>query len=77
MSAETVSAYSKLIAEISINNFYICSGYTDEVFGYLPTEDQIKEGGYESNGHFKPFLITGNFSSTIEKTIELCMKEIN
>jgi hypothetical protein len=43
----------------------------------LPTEDQIKEGGYESNGHFKPFLITGNFNSTIEKTIELCMKEIN
>ena len=77
MSAETVSAYSKLIAEISTNNFYICSGYTDEVFGYLPTEDQIKEGGYESNGHFKPFLITGNFNSTIEKTIELCMKEIN
>lgn len=77
MSAETVSGYSILLDSIAKENFYICTGYTDEVFGYLPTQKQIREGGYESKDYFTPFLVTGNFNSSIEKTIELCIKEIN
>lgn len=77
MSAETVSAYSKLIETVALEDFYIYTGYTDEVFGYLPTQEQIREGGYESNGYFNAFLISDNFYSSIEKTIESWIKEIN
>jgi len=77
MSAETVSEYSKMINKIAKEEFYINTGYTDEVFGYLPTQEQIKEGGYESKDYFKTFLVSGNFKSSIENTIESCLKELN
>jgi hypothetical protein len=77
MSAETVSAYSRMLDRIANENFVMFTGYTDEVFGYLPTQEQILEGGYESKDFFKPFLVTGKFSSSLELTIESCLQEIN
>jgi hypothetical protein len=76
MSAETVSEYSRVVDKIADEEFCIYTGYADEVFGYLPTQKQIKEGGYESKEYFKPFLVTGDFKSSIEKTIESCIREI-
>jgi len=38
-------------------------GYTDDVFGYLPTEIMIQQGGYETDGFLKyfsyPVLVEG------------------
>ena len=77
ISAEPVSAYSKIIDTIAKEKFSFYTGYSDEVFGYLPTDQQIKEGGYESSGFFKPFLITGNFKPSIENIVATCFKEMN
>lgn len=77
MSAETVSEYSMILDEIATEKFCIYTGYADEVFGYLPTQEQIREGGYESKEYFKPFLVTGDFNQSIENTIKSCIKEIN
>lgn len=77
MSAETVSEYTKVMYKITSEDFCIYTGYVDEVFGYLPTQEQIKEGGYESKEYFKRFLVSGNFNSSIENTIESCFREIN
>lgn len=30
-------------------------GYLGHVFGYLPTEQQVREGGYEAGGYFRQF----------------------
>jgi hypothetical protein len=77
MSAETVSEYSKIMDKIANEDFIIYTGYADEVFGYLPTQVQINEGGYESKEYFKPFFVSGNFNSSIENIIESCVQEIN
>jgi neutral ceramidase len=77
ISAEVVAEYSQVLDKIFKEDFSICTGYVDEVFGYLPTVNQINEGGYESGGYFKEFLVKGKFNSQIEYTIESCMKELN
>lgn len=70
ISAEPVSGYSLMLKQIASEQFYIVTGYSDVVFGYLPTNKQIEEGGYESKGHFKNFLISGEFNLSVEKEIE-------
>lgn len=37
----------------------LAAGYTGPVFGYLPTDLQIREGGYESEEFFTPFNLAG------------------
>lgn len=77
ISSEAVSEYTRILDEIAKEEFCIYSGYADEVFGYLPTQKQIIEGGYESKEYFKPFLVTGDFNQSIEKTIAACFREMN
>ncbi|MFT5777416.1 MAG: neutral ceramidase [Crocinitomicaceae bacterium] len=76
ISAEVVSEYSTIVKKsIDSKNIFMI-GYTDEVFGYLPTSKHVKEGGYESNGFFEPFLIKGEFTASLETKIEECLKNI-
>ena len=42
------------------------SGYVGPVFGYLPTERQRCQGGYEAAGFFPAFGLKGRFKSGIE-----------
>jgi hypothetical protein len=76
ISAEPVSEYSKILIDIFDDEFYIFTGYSDNVFGYLPTQKQIEEGGYESEFSFNTFLITGNFHSKIEEVIKSAFCEL-
>lgn len=43
------------------------TGYTHEVFGYLPTARIVAEGGYETRGLLSPFA--GFFSEAVEEAI--------
>ncbi len=45
-------------------------GYIDSVFGYLPTQAMLREGGYEVAGFRKLFGIKGEFVGNIEEVIE-------
>jgi hypothetical protein len=45
------------------------SGYANGVFGYLPTDLQIQQGGYEVNGFMKYFGTKGSFVKNIEKIL--------
>ena len=45
------------------------TGYSSGVFGYLPTDKQISEGGYEVSGFMPFFESTGYFYNSIEQTI--------
>lgn len=77
MSAELSSEYIKSFKKLEENNqFYIASGYADEVYGYLPTKKQIEEGGYESKDHLKPFLISGKYNLSTQNIVESWIKEI-
>jgi hypothetical protein len=55
VEAEVVSEYQLFLNEISFGKSIIGVGCMGDVFGYLPTHKQIKEGGYESRGFLKYF----------------------
>lgn len=76
-SAEISSEYIKCFKKLEEDNmFFIATGYADEVYGYLPTQKQIDEGGYESKDHLKPFLISGEYNLSTQNIVESWIKEI-
>jgi hypothetical protein len=52
------------------NGITLGVGYTGPVFGYLPTDKHVREGGYESEGFIEPFGLRGSFSSGIEELVK-------
>ena len=56
------------------------AGYSNDVFGYLPTLSVLKEGGYEGGGHMVYTKFPGPFTETVEtrvfETIERLVKEV-
>src|SRR2546422_3339572 len=47
----------------------ICVGYTGDVFGYLPSETQAREGGYEGQGFFRSFGLRGSMRTGFEGVV--------
>lgn len=77
LSAEPVGEYSDIFQTYISEKFSICTGYTDSVFGYLPTQNQVNEGGYESGEFFDAFLVKGKFNNKIEETVISHVKKFN
>ena len=45
------------------------AGYSNDVFGYLPSLRVLKEGGYEGGGHMVYTKFPGPFTETVEERI--------
>lgn len=69
LSAEPVGLYSEIMEPVAKEKFVIFTGYADSVFGYLPAQHQLAEGGYEVDGFFSNFLVTGTFDRDLERTV--------
>jgi len=74
LSAEVVVEYINLINKkiknkTSSTKTIIPVGCVGSVFGYLPTDQLIEEGGYESKDFFKPFNLTGFYKKKIQDDI--------
>jgi hypothetical protein len=41
-------------------------GYLGDVFGYWPTEEDARHGGYEVKGYFRPFSLHGRLQSGLD-----------
>ena len=55
-SAEVVSEYSAWIRDqLPAGEQLICAGCLDDTFGYIPTEQMLREGGYEPRGFCSSF----------------------
>ncbi len=67
VSAEIASSYTNLVKES--DGFTFLTGCSGQVFGYIPTDQQIKEGGYEVDGFASAFSVQGIFCATIESKI--------
>jgi hypothetical protein len=52
------------------------SGYTGPVFGYLPTEKQRREGGYEASGFFPAFGLKGRFKPGVEDAFLAAVRRV-
>ena len=68
MNAEPVNGYQKIF---SAGNFraHRVVGYEGNVFGYLPTERMLSEGGYEVRRFFPFFGLTGSFRPGFESKV--------
>ena len=64
MNCEPSNNYSSLLGSDCT-----VSGYTSGVFGYLPTDNQIIQGGYEVNGFMHYFGTSGSFNKNTEKIV--------
>jgi len=70
MSAEPVVEYGLgLRAAEPDGRVVIPAGYTDGVFGYLPTTQMIGEHGYEDEGFMEAFGLRGRFRPQVERVV--------
>ncbi len=49
-------------------------GYTDTVFGYLPSARMLGQHGYEDEGFMKAFGIAGRFRPDIEEVVRRALQ---
>jgi hypothetical protein len=68
LSCEPVTAIAGLVAEREDD---LVLGYEGDVFGYLPTETMIAEGGYESRGFLRSFGLEGTFTPGLDAKIAI------
>jgi neutral ceramidase len=69
LAGETVIDYSlRLQRELKGNTLWV-AGYSNDVFGYVPSVRVLKEGGYEAGGAFRYSTIPGPFAPSVEERI--------
>lgn len=77
VSAEVVSKYALELQKIYPNKTMIPVGCVGTVFGYWPTKEMLKEGGYEVNNFKKGFSFKGDFNKeAIENVFFESIKKI-
>ena len=64
--AEVCSPY---LASFGAGERTLCVGYAGHVFGYLPSQQQADEGGYEGGSYFERFGLTGRFQPGFERAV--------
>jgi len=68
ISAEPVTAYGATLRHLCPGSV-LPVGYSDTVFGYLPTAAMLGERGYEDSGFMVPFGLSGRFRPDIEGVV--------
>jgi hypothetical protein len=68
ISAEVVTEYGPLVRRTFHPSTVIPVGYIDDVYGYLPVERMLGEGGYEASWFLEPFALEGPVRPRIEET---------
>src|SRR5256712_4679576 len=68
LSAEPVAEYGPILRSQG-PGIVIPVGYTDTVFGYLPSARMLGQHGYEDEGFMKAFGIAGRFRPDIEDVV--------
>jgi hypothetical protein len=69
VSAEITWPYAVMIKESNPAATVWPVGYIDAVFGYLPTQSMLAEGGYEVTGFRSLFGVKGEFHADLEESI--------
>lgn len=69
ISAEPCWEYAHLMERSFPGKTIWPVGYIDSVFGYLPTQSMLSEGGYEVTGFRGAFGIKGEFVANIEEVV--------
>lgn len=75
MNGEVVVDYGLFIKNESSGNV-IPLGYSNGMTGYIPTEAQLHEGGYEAVGSVYPFSLPSAFHSGLEQKIKTSILQL-
>ncbi|WP_010269822.1 neutral/alkaline non-lysosomal ceramidase N-terminal domain-containing protein [Paenibacillus senegalensis] len=75
-NAEMVVEYGLYLKQ-EINPHILPLGYTNGMIGYVPTAEQIAEGGYEGGESAVYFGLPGAFTPAIEGQIKTAFKSLN
>lgn len=70
LSAEVAVEYVGRLRAVLRPGKIIPVGCTDEVFGYLPVDEMIGDGGYEVRGFLRRFGLSGRFRRDVCATVE-------
>lgn len=69
LGGETVVDYSLRIKQEVTGNPVWVAGYSNDVFGYIPSQRVLKEGGYEATGAMLYTSLPGPFALDVEDRI--------
>ncbi|NQX58247.1 neutral/alkaline non-lysosomal ceramidase N-terminal domain-containing protein [Paenibacillus qinlingensis] len=69
MNAEVVVDYGLYIKQIT-KGTVLPIGYTNGMFGYIPTGQQLVEGGYETHESTLFFAMASSFDNSVELTVK-------
>jgi hypothetical protein len=69
LDAEPVAAYREIVEGVFPGERLMTVGYTNRVFGYLPVDSMLPQGGYEVAGFRTPFRFSGTFRPGIDETV--------
>jgi hypothetical protein len=76
VGAEVSNGYDRIFKE-TFGAQAITIGYYESVFGYLPLESQVSEGGYEVTGFMRFFGVSGRFLRGFQgKFMDECEKRL-
>jgi hypothetical protein len=70
LSAEVAVEYIKRLRMSLPSTTVIPVGCTEDVFGYLPADEMIGEGGYEVRGFLRRFDLRGGFRRDVSEIVE-------
>ena len=77
MSTEPVAEYGlALRAAEPEGRSVIPVGYTDSVFGYLPSARMLGQHGYEDEGFMESFGVSGRFRSDLERVVRQAWRRV-
>jgi hypothetical protein len=76
VSAEVAAEYTALLQRAVPHRQILPVSCVGSVFGYLPTNAMLREGGYEAIDHLPYFNISGRFNDHLEQTFlkQVCQR---
>lgn len=74
-SGEVVSEYASFVRSQTTSPYTMCLGCLDDVFGYIPTQEMIEAGGYESR-EFCQYFGFDSVTSDIEDRTKASFAEV-
>lgn len=70
LSAEVAVEYVEILRQLHAPARVIPVGCVGDVFGYLPVDAMVREGGYEARGFVRRFGLTGRFAPNVTAIVE-------
>jgi hypothetical protein len=69
LNAEVAVEYVEILRRLHAPAHVIPVGCVGDVYGYLPVDAMVREGGYEARGFVPRFGLRGSFVSNVEEIV--------